>query len=149
MPLSTDFLTNPPTVLPAVDLHHARTPSEGAKLPSPLPPANNPDGTLAADGTPWRNTGDFFNNRAPGEHDHKMGYNIAAAAAQVCWRQLDNDRVKLYIQGSFDANAINTLGDWYPAYFLPWGPGQIGRMELPSSPPPPSPRRCARSSRPR
>jgi hypothetical protein len=135
MPLSADFLANPRQFCQRWICIMPGTTNEGAKLPSPLPPQNNPDGSLPADGTPWRNTGQFFGNRAPGEHDHKMGYNIAANARQVCWHPLDQNRVRLFIQGSADANALGAaLNDWFPAYFLPWGPGQIGRMELPTQP---------------
>jgi hypothetical protein len=107
------------------------TTTAGAKLPSAGPP---PIGSPA--GTPWLNTGNFFNNRAPGEHVHKTGYNVNAAPVQVCWHPLDNLRLQLVVQGSQDAAALVAAGamlvDWFSCYFLPWGPGQIARMELPA-----------------
>jgi hypothetical protein len=134
MPLSADFLANPRQFCLRWICIMPGTTNEGAKLPSPGP-SPMVGGALPAPGTPWVNTGQFFNNRAPGEHMHKMGYNVAAAATQVCWHQLDDHRLKLMIQGSTDANALGgALTDWFPCYFLPLGPGQIGRMLLPAQP---------------
>jgi len=54
----------------------------------------------------------------------------------VCWHPLDNLRLQLVVQGSQDAAALVAAGamlvDWFSCYFLPWGPRQIARMELPA-----------------
>ena len=130
MPLSTDFLNAPRTFCMRYICIMPGTTTAGAKLPSAGPP---PIGSPA--GTPWLNTGNFFNNRAPGEHVHKTGYNVNAAPVQVCWHQLDNLRLQLVVQGSqMRRPSLLPVPCWstgFPATFCLGGPGRLRGWSCP------------------
>ena len=127
MPLSTDFLNNPQNFCQHHAIRMAGSTNEAAKLPDP---------TFALGA--WNNAGSYYPVAAGGAGNVNLGYDVAANAVNVCWIDVGDNQVRLFIQGSNDqlvaAGNGTVFADWFPAYFLPWGAGKIGRMRLPAQP---------------
>ena len=113
MPLSTDFLNNPRTFCQNWVIKMPGGQHEGAGL-------QNANATFLPE----------YQAKQAG-HKYHVGYDIPAAAVQVCWNQYENGQLELVVQGSGYAGTVAGLGDWFPAYVLPWGSGKVARMELP------------------
>lgn len=113
MPLSTDFLNNPRTFCQNWVIKMPTGQHEGAGL-------QNANATFLPE-----------HNAKQAGHKYYVGYTIPAAAVQVCWNQYENGQLELVVQGSGYAGTVAGLGDWFPAYVLPWGSGKVARMEIP------------------
>jgi hypothetical protein len=125
MPLSVDFLNNPQQFCTNYVTTIAGTTIEDAQLP-----------VVGFAGGAFQNTGTFFNNRSAGGSAVKTGYDVAANSSDVCWHEYETGKVRL-IRRNSNAHVTLTgggiaLNDWFPAYFLPWGSGKIGRMLIPA-----------------
>ena len=115
MPLSTDFLTNPRTFCQHWVIKMPGDQAGGVGL-------QNAAAT-------------FLPEYAAKQLGHKfhVGYNVAAAGADVCWYEYTPGHLELVVRNS-QRHQIMTgppLADWFEAFVLPWGMGKVARMEVP------------------